>query len=263
MPLRGGAVGENDGFEEFSNDISSIPDGVQTAYNYTTSDSKLIHADFEVTSGDVVANIPGSVITIGNTAFMDDNFITSVIMPDSVTSIEDGQFSYPGSSSNQGAFAQCPSLRNIVFSSNLTTIGTYAFGDCTALSELSISEGITHIGAAAFIYCSALTTLALPTTLYGIYPKAFLGCSALTTLLLSHTQVNWINNDAFMECSSLTTLTLPVSLTRIGSGAFTDCDSLTDIYYTGTQQQYEAIQGISNCGFKGTETIHYNYTPAE
>ena len=34
-----------------------------------------------------------------------------------------------------------------------------------------------------------------------------------------------------------------------------------NIYYTGTQAEWESISGISGAGFKGTETIHYEYTP--
>ena len=93
--------------------------------------------------------------------------------------------------------------------------------------------------------------------------SAFSNCRCLATLNLLTTQVNTIRDYAFFNCQSLAVLKLPRTLTYVFNYAFSGCDSLTDIYYEGTQQEYEAITGINDAGFKGTETIHYNYTPAE
>lgn len=224
-----------DGFEEFSNDISSIPEGIQVETDFTISEGTLSAASV-LLSEPVTVNIPDGVTTIGAGAFQNNLQINVVNMPDSVTTTENPQ----------------------------PWLGTYgAFYSCKQLLEINFSNSLVVIGQSAFLRCATLTSPIFPSTLKTIHDQAFSECYHITSVDLSSTQITSIGRGAFDSCIALTTLILPDSITSIGTNAFVDCDALTDIYYTGTQQQYEAIQGISNCGFKGTETIHYNYTPAE
>ena len=104
--------------------------------------------------------------------------------------------------------------------------------------SLVIPDGVTSIGVSAFSKCLAIASLVIPDGVTSIGDRAFNGCYALTSLIL------------------------PENLEIIGDYAFGGCRALTDIYYPGTQAKWEAIKGIDKAGFKGTETIHYNYIPS-
>jgi hypothetical protein len=69
--------------------------------------------------------IPNSVTSIGNGAFSDCSSLTSITIPNSVTSI-DGL-----------AFSGCSSLTSITIGSSVTSIGNYAFSGCSSLIEIT------------------------------------------------------------------------------------------------------------------------------
>lgn len=135
ITAKGGTVNEGDGFEEFSSDIGTISSGITVNESYDISEGTLTKGNVTL-GGDITAHIPDGVVTVGNKSFMDDTTITKVIMPDSVTAIEDGIFQYPSSSSNAMAFGDCVNLKEVVFSNNLTSIGNYAFYGCTGLTDI-------------------------------------------------------------------------------------------------------------------------------
>ena len=63
--------------------------------------------------------------------------LTSITLPPSVTSIE------------EGAFAICTSLISITLPSSVISIGEKAFGDCTSLMSVTLSRK-THFGKYVF-----------------------------------------------------------------------------------------------------------------
>jgi len=82
--------------------------------------------------------IPNSVISIEDFAFKDTS-LTSVTIPDSVTSIE------------QGAFLTCTNLSSVIIGSQVQIIGDYAFYD-TALTSVTFKKDNASIGDNAFLY---------------------------------------------------------------------------------------------------------------
>src|ERR1035441_2708792 len=84
-------------------------------------------------------NVP--VTSIGTNAFSYVNEVTSVTIPDSVTSIGDS------------AFYSC-SLTSITIGHGVTSIGTNAFAGCYNLKSVTIPDNVTHLGAYAFYYSS-------------------------------------------------------------------------------------------------------------
>lgn len=64
--------------------------------------------------------------------------ITSITIPDGITSISDY------------AFDGCESLESIVFSKDIVSIGDEAFLGCKSLSSLKIPKSVTKIGKSAF-----------------------------------------------------------------------------------------------------------------
>lgn len=207
--------------------------GVSIDEDYTISEGVLTAVTTEL-DGDVVANIPDGVTTIGNTAFMDNKIITNVVMPDSVLTVNNGTIA----GNPIGAFAGCSNLNNIVLSTNLEKIANSMFADCKKLISLNLPNGVNEIGTYAFYRCTGLTTVNIPNSVTVIGYYAFSGCTNLTSFIV------------------------PDSVTSIGNNAFSGCTSLTDIYYTGTQAEWEAISGIADAGIPETTTIHYEYTPS-
>ena len=81
--------------------------------------------------------------TIVSEAFKDNKAITSVTLPENVTTIE-GQ-----------AFMGCTALTHVDLG-NVQTISTSAFQGCTSLDNVVIPPTVTNIGAYAFYACTAL-----------------------------------------------------------------------------------------------------------
>ena len=93
-----------------------------------------------------------NVIEIGGSAFNGCTSLTSVTIPESVTSI--GEY----------AFCGCTSLTSVTIPESVTSIGEYAFCDCTNLTSVTIPESVTSIGSSAFSYCTNLTSVTVNAT---------------------------------------------------------------------------------------------------
>ncbi|MBO7311841.1 MAG: leucine-rich repeat protein, partial [Alistipes sp.] len=83
---------------------------------------------------------------IGYESFYDCNSLTSVTIPDSVTTI------------GERAFWDCGSLTSVTIPDSVTTIGNYAFRDCSSLTSVTIPDSVTTIGDDAFYGCKSLTS---------------------------------------------------------------------------------------------------------
>lgn len=77
------------------------------------------------------------VTAIGVQALENQRFITSVVIPNTVTSIE------------QGAFGLCYELSSVSFPNSVTSIGEEAFQNC-ALSSITLPNSVASIGGDAF-----------------------------------------------------------------------------------------------------------------
>ena len=183
--------------------------------------------------------IPNSVTSIGSNAFSHCSSLTSITIPNSVTSIGDAAFAdcssltsitIPNSVTSIGyyAFKGCSSLTSITIPESVTSIGYYAFGYCSSLTSITIPNSVTSIGDAAFYKCSSLTSVTIPNSVTSIGEWTFAYCSSLTSIVIPNS-VTSIGHAAFNDCSSLTSITIPNSVTSIGDYAFSSCSSLTSI----------------------------------
>ena len=115
---------------------------------YNMAEKKLIHYPTAFSSDSFT--IPQGVLTVGERAFCNNDFLTSITIPDSVTAIlEEG-------------FDGCGSINSIVIPSSVTIIGESAFDYCGSLVSVSISEGTVFIGRAAFDDCKSLVSITIP-----------------------------------------------------------------------------------------------------
>ena len=160
--------------------------------------------------------IPNSVTTIGNNAFSGCWSLTSVEIPNSVTTI------------GKEAFRACSSLVSVEIPNSVTTIGYSTFQRCSSLVSVEIPNSVTTIGAWAFDNCSSLVSVEIPNSVTTIYSNAFSGCSSLVSVEIPNS-VTEIETRVFYWCPSLTSVEIPNSVTTIGKEAFRACSSLVSV----------------------------------
>ena len=118
----------------------------------------------------------------------------SYIIPNTVTSIGDGAFSF------------CDGLTNITIPNSVTSIGEHAFSGCSVLTSVTIPNSVTSIGN-AFSVCIGLTSITIPNSVTSIGNSAFYWCSELKEIEIPYF-VTSIGENAFFNCYNLKSITL-------------------------------------------------------
>lgn len=113
--------------------------------------------------------------------------LTSINLPDSVTSI------------GECAFIRCQSLTRINIPDSMTSIGDNAFRNCESLTCINIPDSVTSIGNSAFCGCESLTSINIPDRVPSIGNSAFNRCESLTSINTPDS-VTSIGNGAFSRC---------------------------------------------------------------
>ena len=188
------------------------------------------------------------VKNIYDSAFRGNKTITSVVIPDSVTSIGSGAFIcnslnqitvteenafyksiegnlYTKDGKKLLQYAIGKDATEFYIPDSVTSIGDYAFSVCSSITSVVIGDNVTSIGDYAFYFCSSITSVVIGDNVTSIGRDAFTYCTSLTSIVIPDS-VTSIGNYAFVECSSLTSLIIPDSVTSIGGYAFDGCDSL-------------------------------------
>ena len=100
------------------------------------------------------------------------------------------------------AFSSCTSLTSITIPDSVTSIGNYAFYNCTSLTSVTIPNSVTSIGYSAFDNCTSLTSVTIPDSVTNIGNFMFCGCTSLTSVTIPNS-VTSIGHSAFYNCTSL------------------------------------------------------------
>ncbi len=188
-------------------------------------------------AGITSVTVPESVTSIGSGAFFHCDQLVSVNIPAQVTEIKNMTFSYCTSLTSidlpkgvtkigSSAFSKCSSLKNIHIPEGVTSIGNNAFGDCSALKSVNLPENLATAGDKVFMNCTSLKSIMLPKGVTEIGDHMFDGCSSLASVIIP-SSVTKIGHWAFYNCENLASVTIPESVASIGSEAFNGCSNLT------------------------------------
>ena len=80
------------------------------------------------------------------------------------------------------AFQRCTSLTSVTIPNSVTTIESHAFSGCSGLTSVTIPNSVTNIGSYAFYSCTSLSSITIPNSVTSIESYAFMDCSGLTSI---------------------------------------------------------------------------------
>ncbi len=189
--------------------------------------------------------IPDSVTCIGDYAFSNCGSLTSITIPDSVTSI--GNY----------AFYNCNSLTSVKIPDSVISIGYDAFLYCSSLTSITIPDSVTSIGNYAFSYCNSLKSITIPDSVTSIGDYAFYSCDSLVNLSVG-SGVTTIPQKAFYSCQNLKYVCLPKELLYIRNDAFNDCPNIEKVFYAGSEDEWNNILKYNRNENLTTKEIIYN-----
>ena len=224
-------------------------DGTVTITNYGGSEKDVV----------VPEELDGKMVSaIGYAAFAECRSLESLVVPETVTRLQDYAFSQCTSltraqlpetivSLGRGVFKNCILLEEVNIPTSLTTVAMEMFAGCTSLTEIEIPQTIRSLGDSAFSGCSGLSEIVLPDNVTSLGSAAFRSCVNLERINLSP-RLTTIGNNAFAECYELASIEFPQALRQIGQSAFMNCISLTQITLPEsiTNLGYSAFTGCSS-----------------
>jgi len=225
----------------------NLPEGLEEIYHHAFSNctglTKLIYPSTIKTVGGINGctgiteiTIPEGTTTIGTNAF-ESVPLTTITIPGSVVEI------------SNYAFNNCASLKSIVFSDGLETIGLHTFEKCTSLTKLDLPDSVSSIGNYAFANCSNLAEFH--------YPKNWTTVTREGGFSFDEFGHNFDND------TKLNTVSIPEGVTKIPRGAFAYATHIKDIKVPNTIKTIgvEAFKGctaITNIDWKsGIESIGF------
>lgn len=264
----------NDSLNNPSSDTQNVQNKESEGFEFDLSNDKnsyILYSVGECTDKNVV--IPSTykdlpVTVIGQKAFMNQDSLSSVVIPNSITTIENAAFygcssltslEIPNSVTSIGelAFFRCSSLTTIEFPDSIEFVDNFIIDECdsltyteygnclylgnkgnpylmlvkakdTSVTEVTISNNTKIIMYAAFHSCKSLTSIDIPDNIKFIGDWAFTECESITSMSIPN-GVKTISYCMFDECESLSSVNIPNSVTSIGTDAFDDCISLTSV----------------------------------
>ena len=214
--------------------------------------TSVYHPDLTAWCNIVFGEFESNPLYLGSDLYISDNILESLVVPESITEI------------NDSAFYGCSSIKSVYMHDEVTKIGANAFYFCNALETIYIPQSLKMVGIYAFsktdktlkVYVDDLITwcnidfavygnplrcngelyvngqlvtdIVFPDSLDIVNRHSFHGYDRLQSVIIPE-GVTAIDHGAFYECTNLKTVSLPKSLSVIEGYAFDSCSSLTSI----------------------------------
>lgn len=256
------------------NGCSSLANVYFNATNCTVGGSGIFGNcthDCTATIGDNVTSLPDYVfmshtglktinwgthttLTIGKNSFSGCSGLTSVAIPDCVTSI------------GERAFMSCGNVTTLTIGASVTAVGNSAFDGCSKLETVNYNAtNCTSVPEPGFYTgmwhnCNNLRTVVIGNNVTHLPSKIFYDTNITTVNFDTDPHLQVIYNRAFYNCDYLTSFTIPNTVTTIGYDAFRSDNSLQTITIGS------GVTTIGDCilyGCSGLETINWNVTNTE
>ena len=209
---------------------------------------------------------------IANGAFNKQSNLTSVVLPNGLTSIGDRAFAgtsltqvtIPASVTDIGseAFNDAAKLASVTFNEGLKTIGDSAFDGCSLLNTVALPNSLTKLGKSAFLYAgrdaaTADGTLTIGGGLTEIPERAFMGMSKTGGAVAIPSGIVSIGTYAFYN-TGFSSISIPDGVTTIGASAFASTKQLKAITLPGSVSTLGnnvfQSSGIASATLNGTFT---------
>ncbi len=241
-------------------------------YNLQKKDAGKTEIDLEIPSemGEYV------VTEIGPGAFINQQRLRTVVIPEGVTTI------------GSQAFSGCDGIKAFKFPDSLVSIGNKAFSNCKQLKKAKLPGTIQEIGDNPFALCDNLAEIildgdseifevrdgmliekaenklitylqnshgesfSLPEDIKIIGRIAFWECKELQEVILPE-GLETIQESAFKSCTGIQSISLPASVHLIENRSFAECTSLTE--FTIPDSLID-VTGNPFVGCKNLQKIH-------
>ena len=227
-------------------DIDTLPDTQKLYYQATSKvtpkkDSlgvAVIANKWDATTGEGVIVCNHDIDTISDRAFNNSEALTSITIPNNITSIgEQAFYNCDNLKEFKGKFAT-EDGRSLVMGNKIIA---YAYASDTTYT---IPDSVTEIGNYTFDGCTNLTSITIPNsvTVFGHY--AFRDCTGELIVNCNIPSTTDSSDGAFYR-SDFTKVTIGDSVTSIGYWAFFDCNSLESIVVAEGNPVYDSREGCN------------------
>lgn len=146
---------------------------------YNALSGKTSNADLIATAIDDITTVAKKIVEVAWVKDTVSTEVTSVNIPNGVTSI------------GYLAFSGCTSLTSITIPNGVTSIGDDAFSGCSSLISITIPDSVTDIGTYAFYNCSSLSSITIPDSVTLIDDMVFAECTSLANIYYKGTEEQW------------------------------------------------------------------------
>jgi hypothetical protein len=130
------------------------------------------------------AIVSSALTEIGESAFGSNENLRKIELPSGVTTLDK-------------TFHDCHSLTSVTIPNSVTSIGYKAFEDCDSLTSVTVPNSVTSIGNNAFAYCDGLTSVTIGNGVTSIGRLAFYSCDSLRTVTCKSGNPPTIVTDTF------------------------------------------------------------------
>ena len=231
------------GASQNSDNATYVPTNLKTVV--ITSAQKIASYAFYKCESLTSIVIPDSVTSIGQNSFQACAKLTSITLPfvgGSLTGSSYTHFGYIfGASQNSDNASYVPTSLKTVVITSAQKIGSYAFNKCSKLTSIVIPDSVTTIERYAFNGCTSLNSITLP----------FVGISREGTSNLHFGYIfgaySYSDNATYVP-TSLREVVI-TSATSIAANAFYKCESLTSVVIPDT------VTSIGSRAFAGCTSL--------